>query len=419
MIDRTQAPILSAITEIEFIAPKIVPINKFVNLYHMPHVPNDTARLDLYFNAGKIRNYNSLSSFVSGLLLSGTKDKTSVEINAAINRLGGFLDTGLSAENAVISVYCLREHLPELFDILFDAITNVSFQEEEVSDFLADRKQKLQISQEKVSYLAQSNFQKELFASDVRYATILEEEHFELVKREDLKEFHEQFILNGLERLVIVGDIPNQQVESIAKRALEIAVSEHPEYAATLENRIGAKHVEKEGALQSAIRVGRTLFNKNHPDYLDFLVLNTILGDYFGSRLMSNIREDKGYTYGIGSMVAEFNRTGYFLIATEVGKDVREAALKEISNELERLRMELIPEDELNLVRNYMRGQLLKSADGPYAMTDLYLSAILQGKDLAFYNQALQAINDITPERIQELSQKYLQWEQMTIVTAG
>jgi predicted Zn-dependent peptidase len=88
-MDRTQAPKLSAITEIEFVAPNILAINDHVNLYHMPHVPNDTARFDLYFDAGKIRNQKSLSSFVNGLLFSGTKDKTSVEINAAINRLGG------------------------------------------------------------------------------------------------------------------------------------------------------------------------------------------------------------------------------------------------------------------------------------------------------------------------------------------
>ncbi|MCR9172919.1 MAG: insulinase family protein [bacterium] len=418
-MDRTQAPALSAITEVNFVSPITFVINKHVNLYHMPYVPNDTARFDLYFDAGKIRNQKSLSSFVNGLLFSGTKDKTSVEINADINRLGGFLDTGLSAENAVISMYCLKEHLPELFDILFDAITNVSFREDEVADFLSDRKQKLHISREKVSYLAQSNFQKELFASDEKYATILEDEHFSSVTQEDLKAFHENYILNGLERVVVIGNIPAAEVQKIASKAGEIAATRRPEFATSLQNRIGSKHVEKEGALQSAIRVGRTLFNKNHPDFLDFFVLNTILGDYFGSRLMSNIREDKGYTYGIGSMIAELNNTGYFLIATEVGKDVREKALQEIRNELDRLCNELVSEQELDLVRNYMRGQLLKSADGPYAMTDLFLSASLQGKDLEFYNDALLAIHEITPERIQELANKYLRWDQMTIVTAG
>lgn len=418
-MDRTIAPELSAINAIDFVAPNVTPITDRVNLYHMPHVPNDTARFDLYFDAGKIRNNASLAAFVNGLLFSGTKDKTSIEIYASINELGGFLDSGLSAENAVISMYCLKEYLPELFAILFDAITNVSFREDEIEDFLSNRKQKLQINREKVSYLAQSNFQKELFASDDRYNKIIEDAHFEAVTQADLIEFHKQFILKGLQRVVVVGDVPTEAITTIIDATKTIALSADSKFATTLENTVGSKHIKKEGALQSAVRVGRTLFNKKHEDYLDFLVLNTILGEYFGSRLMSNIREDKGYTYGIGSMVAELNETGYFLIATEVGTDVRVAALKEISFELERLRTELVPEDELSLVRNYMRGQLLKSADGPYAMTDLYLSAILQGKDLDFYNEALKSINEITPERIQALAQKYLQWEQMTIVSAG
>lgn len=419
MMERTQAPLLSNIESIDFVAPDIIPINEHLNLYHMSQVPNDTARFDLYFNAGKIRDNHSLASFVSGLLLSGTADKTSVTINAEINALGGFLDTGLSAENAVISVYCLKEYLPQLFDILLDAITHVSFREDEVADFLADRKQKLQISREKVSYLAQSNFQKELFASDARYRTILDETHFESVTQEALMAFHRQYILKGLERVVVIGDLPLEQVERIAQKARNLAIKDPPQFAKTLQNAIGNKHIEKEDALQSAIRVGRTLFNKKHPDFLDFLVVNTILGDYFGSRLMSNIREDKGYTYGIGSMVAELSETGYFLIATEVGTDLREATLNEIRYELEQLRTTLIPEHELGLVQNYMRGQLLKSADGPYAMTDLYLSAVLQGKDLDFYNDALTSINTITPQRIKELAEKYLQWNQMTIVSAG
>jgi predicted Zn-dependent peptidase len=418
-MDRTQAPKIAPIESIEFTAPNVIPITSQVNLYHMPHVSNDTARFDFYFDAGKIHSKLSLASFVNGLLFSGTQHKSSVEINAAIDAFGGFLDTGLSAENSVVSMYCLKEHLPALFDIVFEAISKVSFREDEVSDYLADRLQKLQISQEKVSYLAQTHFQKELFASDDRYTTIMEPSHFNQVNRNNLVDFHHSHILNGLRRMVIVGDIPRTDIERIAIQLKALVGPENTTYANDLRNRVGSTHIEKEGALQSAIRVGRTLFNKKHSDYLDFLVLNTILGDYFGSRLMSNIREDKGYTYGIGSMVAEFNETGYFLIATEVGTDLREAALNEIRFELDQLKETLVPEHELQLVQNYMRGQLLKSADGPYAMTDLYLSAILQGKDLEFYNEALEAINAITPERIQALAKQYLNWNDMTIVSAG
>ena len=161
------------------------------------------------------------------------------------------------------------------------------------------------------------------------------------------------------------------------------------------------------------------MFNKAHADYPDFLVLNTILGDYFGSRLMSNIREDKGYTYGIGSMVAELHETGYFVIGTEVGTDVRENTLHEIQEELKQLQNSLVELEELELVKNYMLGQLLKSADGPYNMTDLYLGLEPYGLSMEFYNRCIESIQQITPERIQELANIYLNWEDMTVVSAG
>jgi predicted Zn-dependent peptidase len=134
---------------------------------------------------------------------------------------------------------------------------------------------------------------------------------------------------------------------------------------------------------------------------------------------MSNIREDKGYTYGIGTMVAELNNVGYFMVATEVGTDLKEATLKEIKFEFERLKTEFVKPKELELVKNYMLGQLLKSADGPYAMTDLFISVELHNLDLEFYNRAIVSLNSINVERIQELAVKYLNWDEMSIVTAG
>jgi predicted Zn-dependent peptidase len=165
--------------------------------------------------------------------------------------------------------------------------------------------------------------------------------------------------------------------------------------------------------------MGKFLFPKNHPDYFEFQVLNTILGDYFGSRLMSNIREDKGYTYGIGTGMMELQLNGYFVIVTEVGKEVTDATLTEIKFEMERLQTELVGEDELTLVKNYMLGQLLKSADGPYAMLDMFNSVDMYGLNLSFYDQAIEKIKHIDAQRIQELAIKYLNWDGFLIVTAG
>jgi predicted Zn-dependent peptidase len=147
--------------------------------------------------------------------------------------------------------------------------------------------------------------------------------------------------------------------------------------------------------------------------------MNTILGDYFGSRLMSNIREDKGYTYGIGSAIMELQHEGYFVVVTEVGKEVSEATLTEIKHEFDRLKSEPVPSEELELVKNYMLGQLLKSADGPYAMLDMYNSVDMYDLTLDFYDQAIHKIKQMTTERVQELAQQYLNWDEFLIVTAG
>lgn len=419
MKNRIQQPPLVAIDAIDFVAPKKRHLSSTVPLYHMKEVPNETARFDLYFDAGNFRGEKGIPGFTNGLLMSGTSTKSSIQIQEEINALGGFLETGVSVENAAISIYCLREYLPRILSTIIDSILNVEFHEKEILELTADRKQKWRIDQEKVSTLAQQLFRSKLFASNERYALALSEADFDNISRDDLIAFHKRYYLQGLTKVVVVGDFEDDVIDDITTILLPLTSSQMDPFDPAVQHLPGSHVVEKKGALQTAIRAGRMLFNKNHPDFLDFLFLNTILGDYFGSRLMANIREDKGYTYGIGSMIAELDGTGYFLIATEVGKDVRDHTLKEMQYELKRLQEELVPDHEMQLVRNYMLGQLLKSADGAYAMTDLFLSAELHGKSLDFYNDAIQSINEISSERVRELAQKYLNWDDLAVVGVG
>jgi predicted Zn-dependent peptidase len=148
-------------------------------------------------------------------------------------------------------------------------------------------------------------------------------------------------------------------------------------------------------------------------------VLNTALGGYFGSRLMANIREDKGYTYGIGSAVAALEKSGYFFIATEVGADVANAAVEEIYKELARLRNEPIPKEELHMVTNYMLGSFLQNSDGPFAMADRFKGVLFHGLDYTYYDRLLETINSIRPERLMELANQNLKDQDLTEVLAG
>lgn len=418
MLNRTITPELKEIDKIDFVKPQVFDITEDVKLYFMKEVPNDTARLDLYFDAGTIKGDQGIASFVNGMLLSGTANKTSVQINNEIDALGGFFESGISNENSVITMYSLRENLLPILHVLKDAIQNLVFHEHEVEELVNDRRQKFKVSMEKVSFIAQRDFQQRLFSGSI-YGRVTSESDFDAISIPKLKRYFHDNYLSGLTKVVVVGNLPQDEIDAIIDILGAWASDTTTPFEKDIKNLKGTVHIVKDGAVQTAIRVGRMLFNKTHADYNDFLILNTIFGDYFGSRLMSNIREDKGYTYGIGTMVAELHETGYFLIATEVGKEVKDLTLQEIKFEMERLQTELVGQIELDLVKNYMLGQILKSADGPYSMTDLFMSVEPYGLDLDFYNKSIDSINHITPERIQELAIKYLNWNDMTVVSAG
>ncbi len=418
MLNRTISPEVKQIDKIDFVKPQIFDISKDVKLFFMKEVPNETARLDLYFDAGTINGDTGIASFVNGMLLSGTDEKTSTQINNEIDELGGFFESGVSNENAVVTMYSLRENVLPILKVMTDAIQNLVFHQHEVEELVNDRRQKFKTSMEKVSFLAQRAFQQRLFSESI-YGRVTNESDFDTISTDSLKQFFKKNYLNGLTKVVVVGDLTQDEIDEIIDLIGSWASNTTTEFEKNIKNLKGYAHLVKDGAVQTAIRVGRMLFNKTHEDYNDFLILNTIFGDYFGSRLMSNIREDKGYTYGIGTMVAELHNVGYFIIATEVGKDVKDATMLEIQHEITRLQTELVGDDELNLVKNYLMGQLLKSADGPYSMTDLYMSVEPYGLDLDFYNTSIDSLNNITPERIQELAIKYLNWNDMTVVSAG
>jgi zinc protease len=418
MVNRKQTPELRSIDHIEFVKPQIFDITPWSKLFFMKEVPNETSRVDLYLNAGSVRGNVGIASIVNGLLLSGTDQLSSTEIHNQLDGLGAFYESNVGHENATISIYALKENMIQILHVLKNAIDKMAFSTQEVEELISDRKQKFRVNLEKVSFLAQRQFQKEIF-HDSPYGRIMEEQDYDSFSVSEMKNFYRENYLNGLTKVVVVGDFTQDDIDAMIDLTGQWSKEGPVEFETTFQNKPGHTHIEKEDALQTAIRMGKILFNKSHPDFIDFQVLNTILGDYFGSRLMSNIREDKGYTYGIGSMSAELQETGYFLIATEVGKDVKDATLAEIKKEIERLRTDLVDQEELDLVKNYLLGQLLKSADGPYSLIDLYMGLESFGLELEFYNESIEAIKKITPERIRELANQYLNWEDFSIVSAG
>jgi zinc protease len=418
MLDRTVAPEIKEVEEIKFIYPKFEEVTENVPFIWIKDVPNATARLDFYFDAGTIRSKSLVASIAAGMLFSGSNVKNSTTFHNFLDDSGAYHDISVTHEQAVVSFYGLNEQMIQIFRIFEEAMDTVVFPKSEFEELINERKQKLQVSLEKVGVLAQRAFQKSLF-DQTDYGRFADLEDFDGLSRNEIVDFFEQYYRKGLVKIVLVGDIPQSDVSDILNQSKKWAISHVPTFKSDFVNQPRRIHVEKKDAIQTAIRIGKLLFNKEHEDYISFTILNTILGDYFGSRLMKNIREDKGYTYGIGSFVSELNHTGYFIIATEVGSEFAEKTIDEIRKEIEILQTELIDEQELDLVRSYLLGQILKSADGPYATMDLYLGVQNHGMDLEFYNRYIHKIRTIQPMELREIARKYLAWDTLNVISVG
>lgn len=416
-MNRSITPELNQIEHISIIAPQ--KLSKFpVPFYFMQEIPNATSRIELYFDAGTVNGKIGLASSVSGLLLSGTEKMNSMQIHTELDNLGAYTDVSIGHESVIVTLYGLKDKLLEITSLFIQSLVNADFKQKEIDELIADRKQKLKINLEKVSFLAQREFTRNLFYQSP-YGRVIEEKEYDTISRDEIIDFHQKHYLSGLLKVVLVGDLTELELVHFEDLLLPLCISRPVIFSDSLKNKVGINQVKKEGALQAAIRIGRILFTRKHPDFIPFTILNTVLGDYFGSRLMSNLREDKGFTYGINSMISEFQNIGYFLIATDVAAEQTQAALKEIQFEIEKLQNERIDFQELELVKNYLLGQLLKSADGPYAMTDLYVHLRNYDLEADYYNRYIHEIKQITPEKLRECAKKYLNWGDLTIVTAG
>ena len=218
---------------------------------------------------------------------------------------------------------------------------------------------------------------------------------------------------------MVSGKIEEGELDIISELMQKLPSYKKAEYKLPMIHTDSLVEIKKEGALQSAIRIGKVLFPRNHPDFIGMQVVAMVLGGYFGSRLVSNLREDKGYTYGAFAGMINMEDSGYLAISTEVAAEYTRNAVDEIYKEIKRLSEELVPEEELNMVKSVMMGEIMRILDGPFGIADVSIENVENGKDNRYVEKMVDEINNMVPERIQELSRKYLDKEDFVTVIVG
>lgn len=425
MPDRIKAPVIKNPDEFKI---SLLPYHQFdlgngASVYCVHGGSEEVIKIEWVFSAGNYyEEKTGTAAAVNYLIRTGTTGKSSFDISNHFEFYGAFLSAACYNEYAVVTLESLSKYIRELLPVVAELLTDAVFPEKEIQIYTQNSIQHLKVNLEKCDFVADRQIGELLYGQSHPYGRKTYADDYQSLTREDIQNFYNNFYLNGKFQVFASGSLP-ADFENIMNEyfgGLKYNKAIKPDLRPRLlTDKKRVHHDLDKNGVQSAIRIARPFPNRKHPDFKKAMVLNGLLGGYFGSRLMSNIREKKGYTYGIYSYLQNHIQFGSWIISTETGVAVTEPAIKEIYKELEILRQKPAAKAEIRLLRNYMIGQQLASLDGPFQIMDRWKGIILNDLSEDYFNSVIETIKTVTPVELQEIAGKYFDPEafiQLTVV---
>jgi predicted Zn-dependent peptidase len=416
-----QQPAIKNINSVHFPQPTHFKLNNGIQVHAFNIGSQEVVQIDVIFETAKSVQDNPISlKVVNEMMGEASKNYAYGEINEKIDFYGAFFESDYNADASSVTLFSLTKHVKNVLPIFADAILHPVFPEREMRIHLSNSKSRFELQHEKVSFLSKRIFNEKLFGNH-RYGKLTTSNDFDTLTVDELNAVFAQHYCASNCHIMVSGRFDESLFELLNDHfgAMNMGTKAHFEPFSS-QATTGYVYQPKKDALQSALKMGCIVdvpYGKT--DYFGLKILNCVLGGYFGSRLMSNIREDKGYTYGINSGINYFKDTCLFQISTELGVEVTDAALTEIKKEIQLLQTEPISEDELAVVKNYLLGSILSASDGPFSIASQYKSMVLHNEDFDFFSRYIHTINTISSSALQELANKHLVLEKMLTVVVG
>lgn len=423
-LNRNPSPQIQTITKIDLPTIDKSNLTNSIPVFSINVGTQEVVKIQLLFKAGIWFQTQPLQAFFTGQMLEeGSRNYTAAEIAEKLDDYGAYVHKKVNRDNTCIDILTLNKHMESVLTMVAEMVKYPLFGEQELNRLREQERQEFIVRNQKVNHIAQKNFSALLFGEKHPYGSTANIEDYDKITPSVLKQFHEMHYGSGNCQIFISGKINETTLNLVSQFFGQetwgtIETVQTPTHAASSSSEL--KHyIPKENVLQSAIRMGKRTIGKTHPDYFALSTVTTLFGGYFGSRLMNNIREDKGYTYGIYAGIYPHLHDSSFSISSEVGVDVAEKAVDEIRFELKRLRTEKVHEEELDLVKNYMSGTFLRTLNGPFALGNVIKSLYEHDLPEDFYQKYLNQIHQLNTEDVINIANQYLHEDQMLELIVG
>lgn len=423
-MDRSRAPVIKKVSSFEIPEAKSRTLSNGIEISTIESGDIDICAIEvMVFTGGHLNRKAGLSSLTNSLRQEGTQSLNAKEIAEKVDQKGAHLDFHHHYKYGGLTLYALNKHLSALIPLVADLTFHPRYPEKEVERELQIGRQKLEVNLQKVEFIANRAFGSILLGEEHPLAKRMDAADFDEMQASGLRAFHEDYY--GPQNIkILVSGKDSEKASSL----IEEYFGGHKPSRLSAECRsipLPSSHQEKlhsirkEDAVQNAIRLGKIMPSHDHEDYHDLKILNVILGGYFGSRLMQKIREEKGYTYGIGSSIGLREGFGLMSIGAEVKASDANAAIADIKEEMNILQTETVSTSELELVKAYVTGALKAGFDGPIELMQRHRQLITHGLSVNFFKEYIEKIRNCTPERINDLASKYLDPDSFYVLNVG
>lgn len=425
ILDRSIPPQAKPFQKLALPNYEVSSLHNGIKVYELPYGDSPVVEVKAIFHTGiSYQAKPGLASFTARNMLEGTESFTSLELAQILDSLGAWISYDIDQEYVSFNLATITSHLTEALPLLKEVITKAVFPESEFQHMKKRDLERLKIESQKTSFHARRIFKQTLFGSSHPYGMHTGEEEIEAISYQDIVHFyHSQITLANLSITVVgkfepssIRDLLNKEIGLLDIPIIQPIVSQIPSLTPPLAS--GRIHKEISG-MQSTIRLGHFGMKRSHPDFYKMTVVNTILGGFFGSRLMQSIREKKGYTYGIYAAWIAFKENGIFYIQSDLANQYVEKAIQAIKHEIQLLIEEEVSDKELSLVKNYLMGQSISQRETPFQIGNILRFSIAYDIPMSELDKRFEEYEKLNPADVKSLAEKYYQPEGWLEVVCG
>lgn len=419
MLDRKIAP--SFIKSASFLLPnpETVQLPNGLKFHSIKGVQQDIIKIEFIFKAGKwFESKVGLSHFTAQMIERGTTQKTSAQLAEFFDRYGAHIEISPGLDFTSIALYTLSKNLRHVFPAFLEMIQTPSFPENELRQMKEVFIDNLKVNNEKNSFLASKALRKNLFGSAHPYGRSIESDDLKDLNRIDLVNFFEQYIVPS--EMFVVSKADKNMLDYILDKVSVFSKPQHQnKNSGSIEVNPFFDRIDKAASVQSSVRLGKKTISRDHQDYPDLLFLNHIVGGFFGSRLMKNIREEKGLTYGIHSSINSLMNGSFLVIGADVNKENEDLIFQEIMNEFINLQTIKIEDGELEAAKGHFIGSLQSETANPFSVAEKVKTIKLFSLPDNYYQTLLGRVHSITSGELLNTAQSYLKNDDFFKIAVG